>query len=180
MNTDTGGALGDSAAVFGQFGDASGWFSPGSAGVRGDSAAESGVVGTTGSGEGVVGIASSGIGVYGSVRRRTRRLRPHQRRRDRARGQQRRHQGERRGHARIRAHHDRGQYRPTTTRIDHPLTDNDPNAILFVTHDYGASGPYHNSPVGVWYDAGKWHIYNENTAFPMTAGRRFNILVIKR
>ncbi len=179
MNTDTGGALGDSAAVFGQFGDASGWFSPGSAGVRGDSAAESGVVGTTGSGEGVVGIASSGIGVYASAGGRG----VYARTNDGGTALEVSNGAIRVSGAVTPAFvhiTTAGNIGATTTRIDHPLTDNDPNAILFVTHDYGASGPYHNSPVGVWYDAGKWHIYNENTAFPMTAGRRFNILVIKR
>lgn len=59
--------LGNAAGVYGQFGDFSGWYSPGNAGVRGDSKLATGVLGTTTSGVGVYGLAgnASGCGVKG-------------------------------------------------------------------------------------------------------------------
>ena len=59
VSTDTGGPS-DAAAIFGQFGGATGFPTPGSAGVRGDSADVVGVMGTTNSGLGVAGVAGSG------------------------------------------------------------------------------------------------------------------------
>jgi hypothetical protein len=58
---------GNAAGVYGQFGDFSGWYSPGNAGVRGDSKLNTGVLGTTDSGVGVYGAAgsASGYGVEG-------------------------------------------------------------------------------------------------------------------
>ena len=65
VSTDTG-AASDAAAIFGQFGSSTGFPTPGSAGVRGDSAEVAGVMGTTNSGWGVVGVAGSdGTGVQG-------------------------------------------------------------------------------------------------------------------
>jgi hypothetical protein len=64
--TDTGGTGNDAAAVFGQFGGATAFSEPGSAGVRGDSAEAIGVLGTTHSGLGVAGAAKSdGIAIQG-------------------------------------------------------------------------------------------------------------------
>ena len=59
--------MGNAAGVFGQFGEFSGWFSPGNAGVRGDSKLSIGVLGTTDTGTGVKGYASQGAGVFGSA-----------------------------------------------------------------------------------------------------------------
>ena len=69
------------------------------------------------------------------------------------------------------------------TTIYNPLTDGDPNAILIVTHNYSAdtnsTSPYNAEPVGVWYYAPHWTIYNESNTHPMAPGRAFNVLVIK-
>ena len=66
VTSDTGGTGGDAAAVFGQFGGATVFTEPGSAGVRGDSAEAIGVLGTTHSGFGVAGGAKSdGIAIQG-------------------------------------------------------------------------------------------------------------------
>ncbi|MCX7993464.1 MAG: hypothetical protein N2651_07315 [Fimbriimonadales bacterium] len=66
------------------------------------------------------------------------------------------------------------------TTINHPMCNGDRNAMLFVTHDFGTSGPYVTKPFGVWYDpnAGRWTIYIEDLS-AMPIGARFNVLVVK-
>jgi hypothetical protein len=68
-----------------------------------------------------------------------------------------------------------------TTLISNPLCNGDSNAVLIVTHSYsppGASGGYHNHPIGVYYDGSHWNIYNDDAA-TMPVGIGFNVLVIK-
>jgi hypothetical protein len=67
------------------------------------------------------------------------------------------------------------------TRINHPLTDVAPNAILILTHNYSqdvASNGYETHPVGVYYDGSRWNIYHEDLA-EMPVGRAFNVIIIK-
>jgi hypothetical protein len=70
------------------------------------------------------------------------------------------------------------------TIIDHPLTNGDPNAILFVTHNFNSTAitgsvnyPY---PVGVMYigATSRWVIYNVEL-IAMTDGAVFNVMVVK-
>ena len=54
----------------------------------------------------------------------------------------------------------------TWTYIDSVLTNNKPDALVFVTQRWGKDGKkgkYNDHPVGVWYDdhKGKWSIYNQ-------------------
>jgi hypothetical protein len=68
------------------------------------------------------------------------------------------------------------------TTIDHPLTNENPNAIVFVTQNWnpgGTSGKYNDHPIGVWYDNGekKWAIFNQDLA-AMPDGADFNVMVI--
>ncbi|MCA1584534.1 MAG: hypothetical protein LC791_07085 [Acidobacteria bacterium] len=65
VNADTGSLLGDSHALYGQWGAFSGFNSPGRSGVRGDSQADVGVVGTSMSGVGVRGWSAVNVGVEG-------------------------------------------------------------------------------------------------------------------
>jgi len=73
---------------------------------------------------------------------------------------------------------------PCTTYIDHPLTNGNPNAILFVTHNWNplglpsAKGQFNNHPVGVWYAQGRqqWGIFDEDEA-AMVEGVAFNVSV---
>jgi len=65
------------------------------------------------------------------------------------------------------------------TQIDHPLTNNNPEAILLVTHNYnpgGTGGTYNNHPLGVYYDAPYWHIFNQDLA-AMPENALFNVIV---
>ena len=70
------------------------------------------------------------------------------------------------------------------TEIDHPLTNGDPNAILFVTQNFNpdtiTSTVNNPHPVGVQYlsTPSRWVIYNVDLA-AMTDGAVFNVLVVK-
>jgi hypothetical protein len=67
------------------------------------------------------------------------------------------------------------------TEIDHPLTNNKPNAIVLVTQNWnpgGTGGVYNNHPIGVWYRSStkKWAIFNQDIA-AMPIGADFNVLI---
>ena len=68
------------------------------------------------------------------------------------------------------------------TYIDHPLTNDNPNAIVFVTQNSGPGagvGVFNNHPTGVFYDDGeqKWGIFNQDTTAAMPLGAAFNVLI---
>jgi hypothetical protein len=74
-----------------------------------------------------------------------------------------------------------GNSSANSTFIEHPLTDNDPDAIIFVTQNWnpgGVGGTYNSHPVGVWYSdlGGQWAIFNEDNV-NMPVGASFNALV---
>lgn len=67
------------------------------------------------------------------------------------------------------------------TYIDHPLTNGNPNAIVFITQNWnpgGVGGAYNDHPIGVGYStvAGKWAIFNQDLA-AMPTGAAFNVLI---
>ena len=67
------------------------------------------------------------------------------------------------------------------TYIDHPLTNDNPNAIVLVTQNWnpgGTGGTYNNHPIGVWYAHGtkKWAVFNQDLA-AMPVGAAFNVLI---
>ncbi len=68
------------------------------------------------------------------------------------------------------------------TTINNYLCNNDPNAILIVTHNYNPGGTgslvVYNHVVGTFYTGGKWSIYNEDQS-TMATNVAFNVLVIK-
>lgn len=61
------------------------------------------------------------------------------------------------------------------TTIDAPILNNKANALVFITQNFGS---YNTSNVGIWYNGGKWKIYNENTQQKMPIGTKFNVLVL--
>ena len=68
------------------------------------------------------------------------------------------------------------------TVIDHPLTNANPNAILFVTQNWnpgGGGGEINNHPIGVFYndDEQKWGIFNQDTTSTMPLDAAFNVLI---
>ncbi|MBX2845469.1 MAG: hypothetical protein KTR13_04570 [Saprospiraceae bacterium] len=62
------------------------------------------------------------------------------------------------------------------TTIDHPSTNNNPNAILVVTSDYGTTGPYVNKSLGVWYYNNRWNIFYQDQS-AMARNAIFNVMV---
>ncbi len=81
-----------------------------------------------------------------------------------------------------------GPFGLSRTAIDHPLTNDKPDAILVVTPSFGAlsaGAPGYNKPVVVFYDDGagfcpvnRWVISNPNGDLNMVAGMKFNVFVI--
>lgn len=62
------------------------------------------------------------------------------------------------------------------TALNHETTNFHDHALLFVTSDYGSSGVYNTSSVGVWYNGSKWTIFNQDfKAMPNNA--TFNVMV---
>jgi hypothetical protein len=66
--------------------------------------------------------------------------------------------------------------------IDSPLTNNNPNAIVFASSNWnpgGGGGTYNDHEIGVWYNssAQKWAVYNQDRA-DMPVGAAFNVLVV--
>lgn len=70
------------------------------------------------------------------------------------------------------------------SRIDHPLANGDPNALLFVTRNMDVTGTPASYSVawGIEYDPvqEKWAIVSEDGTTAIPAGTRFNVLVIKQ
>jgi hypothetical protein len=68
------------------------------------------------------------------------------------------------------------------TLIDNPLTNGNPNAVVFITQNLspgGTAAPAVSSPLGVWYDgaAQKWSVFTEDVrAMPM--GAAFNVALL--
>jgi hypothetical protein len=80
------------------------------------------------------------------------------------------------------------------TCLDHPLTNNRPNALLFVTQNFNpnggalTSGIYNDESIGVFYGSSsdnplsftKWCIFNQNTSTVIPLNAKFNVLVINQ
>ena len=63
------------------------------------------------------------------------------------------------------------------TDLDNNVTNNNPNAIVFVTPNWAPHQVYDKSPIGVWYHSGHWSIFNQNlSAIPH--GAAFNVYAL--
>jgi hypothetical protein len=67
------------------------------------------------------------------------------------------------------------------TDIENPLSNNDPNAIIFETPNFnpgGGAGTYNNHNEGVFYDVGtnRWSVFNQDLA-AMPLGASFNVFI---
>ncbi len=63
------------------------------------------------------------------------------------------------------------------TDLDNNVTNNNPNAVVFVTPNWAPYHVYDNSPIGVWYHGGHWSIFNQNlSAIPH--GAAFNVYAL--
>lgn len=70
-----------------------------------------------------------------------------------------------------------------STYLDDPLTNGNPDVILYVTQNWnpgGGSGTYNNHPIGVWYDPNreKWAIFNQDRV-KMPEGAAFNVAILE-
>jgi hypothetical protein len=70
-----------------------------------------------------------------------------------------------------------------STYLDNPLTNGDPNVILYVTQNWnpgGGAGTYNEHPIGVWYDDSRqqWAIFNQDRE-TMPDGTAFNVAVLE-
>ena len=66
------------------------------------------------------------------------------------------------------------------TDIDHPATNNNPDALILITPNWSPNGKgdtYNDHATGVWYHQGKWSIFNQDKV-TMPAGAAFNVMVI--
>ena len=68
-----------------------------------------------------------------------------------------------------------------STRINNVLLNNNPNALLFVTHNYNPSSSdqylnNNNAPIGVKYDGTYWNIINEDGS-PFPSNTVYNVFV---
>ena len=61
--------------------------------------------------------------------------------------------------------------------IDHPVTNGDPDKLLFVSHEFGTAGPNAVSPQGVWYDGDQWGVFNQDLS-TMNKGMKYNVFVV--
>jgi hypothetical protein len=69
------------------------------------------------------------------------------------------------------------------TYLDNSLTNNNPNAILYVTQNWnpgGSGDTYNDHPIGVWYnqDTQRWAIFNQDRE-AMPDGAAFNVAVLE-
>lgn len=64
------------------------------------------------------------------------------------------------------------------TTIDHPFLNNNPNAMLLVTHQF--NGNYLVGGIGVWYNniTNRWTIYLENNGLTMPNDEKFFVMVV--
>ncbi|MCS6847109.1 MAG: hypothetical protein RMN52_05265, partial [Anaerolineae bacterium] len=72
-----------------------------------------------------------------------------------------------------------GNISGNSTMIDHPLLNNNPNALVLVTQNFnpgGGGGTYNNKHIGVWYTGTKWAIFNQDLA-AMPTNASFNVVV---
>ena len=64
--------------------------------------------------------------------------------------------------------------------IEHPLTDQNEDAIIFIAQVYNPGGvnpgTSNNHVVGVWYDGANWAVYNQDSA-SMPSGSAFNVFI---
>jgi len=63
------------------------------------------------------------------------------------------------------------------TKIDNPLTNGHPNALVFITPDLTSGGLLDEHPTGVEYASGYWYIVNQDSV-NMPVGAAFDVLVL--
>jgi hypothetical protein len=69
------------------------------------------------------------------------------------------------------------------TTMDHPLANDSPEAMVFVTQNFnpgGGLGVLNDQPIGVYYNTGKdrWAIFNQDQTANMPTGAAFSVMVM--
>lgn len=66
------------------------------------------------------------------------------------------------------------------TCIDHPLTNDDPNAIVTFVHSW--TSLYYTKPFAIYYSTSgnKWCIFSEDISQNILSGTKFNVIVFKQ
>ncbi len=57
-----------------------------------------------------------------------------------------------------------GNIQGSTTKIDNPALNNNPNAIIYVTQNWSPYGVYNTLNVSTYYNGSQWTIYNEDNS----------------
>ena len=63
------------------------------------------------------------------------------------------------------------------TTLSNSALDSRPGAIAVATHNYLASGPYHDFAIGLEYIGTRWNLRNEDFSVDMPSTRYFNVVV---
>ncbi|GCE10761.1 DUF7452 domain-containing protein [Tengunoibacter tsumagoiensis] len=61
------------------------------------------------------------------------------------------------------------------TYLNHPVTNNNPKALVFTTPSYYPNSVYNNHNIGVWYYNSQWAIFNQDLS-AVPNGASFNVL----
>lgn len=77
---------------------------------------------------------------------------------------------------------DAGNITSNWTEIDHPLLNDNPDAVMVFTHNWGQSGDPANvvldETFGVWYTGSRWAIYIEDGATAMPENITFDVMIL--
>ncbi len=71
-----------------------------------------------------------------------------------------------------------GNIQGSTTKIDLPALNNNPNAIIYVTQNWnggGAPGVFNTQKVSTYYNGTQWTIYNEDNSTNMVENSKYNV-----
>lgn len=69
-----------------------------------------------------------------------------------------------------------GNMQGSTTKIDHPALNNNPNAIIYVTQNWSPNFVYNTQNVSTYYNGTQWTIYNENNSI-MVENSSYNVYI---
>lgn len=82
------------------------------------------------------------------------------------------------GKGRAYVHKNTNRAKSHISYLNTKLAGSNKNDLLFVTNSMTPAGPQNKEPIGVWYNGGKWTIYNQNRR-KMKNGVQFNVYAVK-
>jgi hypothetical protein len=69
-----------------------------------------------------------------------------------------------------------GNIQGSTTKIDHPALNNNPNALIYVTQNWSPNFVYNTQNVSTYYNGTQWTVYNENNSV-MVENSSYNVYI---